>query len=127
MNKLNRTKIRRVQSSHLPSSLPNGELIFCTDTQTLFIGTGDDTPLKKVNGEELASLREAVDGFTDITEDTNKNTSDIAYLTNKLDGHSHDNLNYLDSLTMSFKVLTKQEYANLPTKDNNTLYFVLED
>ena len=46
-------RVKRGLKQELPSSLPIGELAFCTDTRELYVGMGDNLPLKKVVDREV--------------------------------------------------------------------------
>lgn len=46
-------RVKRGLKQELPSSLPIGELAFCTDTRELYVGMGDSLPLKKVVDQEV--------------------------------------------------------------------------
>lgn len=63
-------KVCKYLKTNLPTSLPYGELAFATDTGEMFVGQGDKIALKKVNGDELASLKSSKrDKSVKITKD----------------------------------------------------------
>lgn len=52
-NKQTRFSLRKGLSRDLPNHAPLGEPLFCTDTGSIYVGMGEDLPLKKVTDPEL--------------------------------------------------------------------------
>lgn len=62
-------RIKRGVSLDLPSSLPMGELAFCTDTKELWIGQGDNQPLQCLTSSISSDLLKRLSTIdTDIVE-----------------------------------------------------------
>lgn len=60
MNNVNRIKARCVTTNTIPSALPKGELVVNTDTNALYVGTGDGWVQVNTN-ESISAMKHEVD------------------------------------------------------------------
>ena len=78
-------RIKRGVKSDLPHYLPMGELVFCTDTHELYVGMGDDIPVKKASADidlsEIGDISQLLtDNKTSLVGAINDLTKRLKYL-----------------------------------------------
>lgn len=78
-------RIKRGVKANLPKHLPIGELVFCTDTHELYVGMGEDIPVKKASADiDLSDIGDIsqlqTDNKTSLVGAINDLTKRLKYL-----------------------------------------------
>lgn len=114
-------RVKRGAKANLPSSLPLGELAFCTDTRELYVGVGEGLPLKKVTDPDLIKKQEELS--SQLEHITNNPNLLLTRFGAKADGVTEDSQSiqrYID-----FCVSRGQNIIVIPAGEYNTSYSIL--